>query len=141
MVVLRGLAATTFALAAFASISLTASIAVGPMRAEASSPAAAVASRAATGRTRMAILRAVDPGYPGPQRCLLVRVTTKDGGNWATVGFNPVNSCAQWGFNGVNIAHRVRGRWRNVTSGSAMIPCGRYGIPPAVRRDLGLPCR
>lgn len=105
-------------------------------------PAVAVASRAATGSTRTAIERAVAPAYSGPQRCRLVDVTTKDGGNWATMSFNPANerSCGRWAFNGVDIAHRARGRWHNVTSGSAQIPCGRIGVPVAVRRDLHLPC-
>jgi hypothetical protein len=106
-------------------------------------PAVAVARRLATGTTRTAIERVAVPGFDGPQRCLIVAVTTKDGGNWATVGFNGADyrSCASWGLNGVYILHRARGRWRNVTSGSALIPCGRFGIPVAVRRDLALPCR
>jgi hypothetical protein len=108
-------------------------------------PAVAVASRVATGRTRTAIERAAAPMLSGgiPQRCLLVEVTTKDGGNWATVAFNAVNyrSCGRWGFNGVDIEHRARRTWHYVTSGSALIPCGRLGIPIAVRRDLHLPCR
>ena len=69
-------------------------------------------------------------------------MTTKDGGNWATVGFNGVHyrSCGRWGFNGVVILRRARGRWDYVTAGSAMLPCGRLGIPVAVRQDLHLPC-
>lgn len=106
-------------------------------------PAVAVASRVATGSSRTAIERAVAPGYDGPQRCLLVEVTTRDGGNWATISFNPANerSCEGRQFNGLDIAHRAHGRWHNVTSGSAQIPCGRLGIPVAVRQDLHLPCR
>ena len=103
----------------------------------------AAASRIATGALRTAIVRAGDPSFSGPQRCLVVRVTTKDGGNWATVGFNAASagSCARWGFNGVAIVHRARSRWRSVTAGSAEIPCGHFGIPVAVRADLRLPCR
>ena len=103
----------------------------------------AAASRIATGSLRTAIVRAGDPSFSGPGYCLVVRVTTKDGGNWATVGFNAAraNSCTRWGFNGVDIVHRAHSRWRSVTAGSAEIPCGRFGIPVAVRTDLRLPCR
>ena len=108
-------------------------------------PAVAVASRVATGSTRNAIDRAAAPQLPSgiPERCLFAQVTTKDGGNWAEVGFNgnAGQSCGRWAFNGVNIEHRARGTWRYVTSGSALIPCGRLGIPVAVRQDLHLPCR
>jgi hypothetical protein len=77
-----------------------------------------------------------------PQRCLLVRVTTVGGHDWATVGFNVARSslCNRYGFNGVAIVRRVRGRWHFVTAGSAMIPCGKLGVPVAVQRDLRLPC-
>ena len=108
-------------------------------------PAVAVASRVATGSTRTAIDRAAAPQLPGgiPQRCLLADVTTKDGGNWATAGFNGTHcpSSERWAFNGVVIVHRARRTWHYVTAGSALIPCGRIGIPIAVRRDLHLPCR
>ena len=107
-------------------------------------PAMAVASRVATGSTRTAIERIVAPqGSSIPQRCVLVEVTTKDGDNWATWGFNGAHysSCGRWGFNGVDILQRAHGHWKAVTSGSAMIPCGRFGIPLAVRQDLHLPCR
>lgn len=108
-------------------------------------PAVAVASRVATGSTRNAIDRAAAPQLPPgvPERCLFARVTTKDGGNWAGVGFNGLRyrSCGRWGFNGVVILRRARGGWEYVTSGSALLPCGRLGIPVAVRQDLHLPCR
>lgn len=108
-------------------------------------PAVAVAGRVATGGTRTALDRAAAPQLPAgvPERCLFAQVTTKDGGNWAAVGFNSVDyrSCERWGFNGVVILRRVRGRWDYVTDGSAMVPCGRFGIPAAVRQDLRLPCR
>lgn len=108
-------------------------------------PAVAVASRVATGSTRKAIERVAAPQLPVgiPRRCLYAEVTTKDGGNWASVGFNSSHyrSCERWGFNGVVILRRARRRWDYVTEGSAMIPCGRFGIPVAVRRDLHLPCR
>lgn len=108
-------------------------------------PALAVASRVATGSTRNAIDRAAAPQVPSgiPERCLFAQVTTKDGGNWAEVGFNgpQYRSCERWGFNGVVILRRTRGRWHYVTSGSALIPCGRLGIPVAVRQDLHVPCR
>lgn len=107
-------------------------------------PALAVASRIATGSTRAAIERVVAPqGSSIPQRCVFVEVTTKDGGNWAIYGFNSANyrSCGRWGFNGVDIVQRAHGQWKAVTSGSAMIPCGRFAIPVAVRQDLHLPCR
>lgn len=107
-------------------------------------PAIALASRVATGATRTAIERAAGNGYTGiPQRCLLVEITTKDAGRWATVGFNGARAqtCAKWGFNGVSIMHRRLGRWHYVTAGSAGIPCGRFHIPVAVRQDLHLPCR
>jgi hypothetical protein len=108
-------------------------------------PAVAVASRVATGSTRTAIDRAAAPQLPSgiPERCLAAEVTTKDGGNWATVGFNgpQYRSCERWGFNGVVILRRTRGRWHYVTSGSALIPCGQLGIPVAVRQDLHVPCR
>jgi hypothetical protein len=107
-------------------------------------PAAAVARRVATGSTRNAIDRAAAPQLPPgvPERCLFAQVTTKDGGNWATVGFNgpQYRSCESWGFNGVVILRRARGRWDYVTAGSALLPCGRFGIPVAVRQDLHLPC-
>jgi hypothetical protein len=108
-------------------------------------PAVAVASRVATGSTRIAIERAaMGSGYTRfPQRCLAAEVTTKGGGNWATVAFNAVNyrSCERWAFDGVGIVHRALGRWHLVDGGSAQFPCGRLGIPIAVRRDLHLPCR
>ena len=106
-------------------------------------PAMAVASRLATGSTRTAIERVAAPQSTTPQRCVLVEVTTRDGGNWATYGFNGANyrSCGKWGFNGVDILRRAHGEWTSVTSGSAMIPCGRFAIPVAVRQDLHLPCR
>ena len=107
-------------------------------------PAVALASRIATGSTRTAIERAAGSQLArAPQRCLLVEVTTKDGGNWATVGFNGAQymSCARYGFNGVDFMHRARGHWHYVTSGSAQVPCGRFAIPVAVRQDLRLPCR
>lgn len=108
-------------------------------------PAVAVASRVATGSTRTAIDRAASPQLPPgiPERCLFARVTTKDGGNWATVGFDGLRyrSCGRWGFNGDVILRRARGRWQYVTAGSALLPCGRFGIPVAVRQDLHLPCR
>jgi hypothetical protein len=108
-------------------------------------PAVAVASRVATGGTRNAIDRAAAPQVPQgiPERCLFAQVTTKDGGNWAEVGFNgpQYRSCGRWGFNGVVILRRTRGRWHYVTAGSAMLPCGRLGIPVAVRQDLHVPCR
>jgi hypothetical protein len=108
-------------------------------------PAVAVASRVVTGSTRTAIDRAAAPQLPGriPQRCLLAEVTTKDDGNWAAVWFKETNSrsCGRWAFNGVVIVHRARRTWHYVTAGSALIPCGRLGIPIAVRRDLHLPCR
>lgn len=108
-------------------------------------PAVAVASRVATGGTRTALDRAAAPQLPAgvPERCLLAQVTAKNGGNWATVGFNgpDYRSCERWGFNGVVVLRRVRGRWDYVTSGSALLACGRLGIPVAVRQDLHLPCR
>jgi hypothetical protein len=107
-------------------------------------PGVAVASRHATGRTRNALDRAAAPQLPPgiPERCLVAQVTTKDGGNWATVGFNGLRyrSCGRWGFNGVVILRRAPGRWDYVTAGSALLPCGRLGIPVAVRQDLHLPC-
>src|SRR5947209_6651889 len=106
--------------------------------------ATAAASRVATDGTRSAIERVVAPAFAFavPQRCLVVLVTTKDGGNWGTVGLNLQNlrSCTRWAFNGVAIAHRVAGRWEYVGGGSADVPCGRLGIPVAVRVDLRLPC-
>ncbi len=107
-------------------------------------PAVAVASRVATGSNRNAIDQAAAPQLPPgiPDRCLAARVTTRDGGNWAEVGFNGLQrSCGRWGFNGVVILRRARGRWEYVTSGSALLPCGRLGIPVSVRQDLRLPCR
>lgn len=105
-------------------------------------PAAAVARRVVTGSTKTAIVRLVPTALPTPQRCLVVYVTTKDGGNWATVGFNNamLHSCIRWASNGVAIAHRVDERWKFVGAGSADIPCGRFDIPVAVREDLTLPC-
>jgi hypothetical protein len=109
-------------------------------------PVVAGASRIATGSLRSAIERATASQTPSntPQRCLTVKVTTKDGGNWATVGFHGVRDpsvCSHYGFNGVSVAHRTRHRWHYVTAGSAMIPCGKLRIPIAVQRDLRLPCR
>jgi len=106
--------------------------------------ATAAASQLATDGTRTAIERVVAPAFAFavPERCLLVRVTTDDGGNWGTAGLNLQNlgSCARWAFNGVAIAHRVGGRWEYVGGGSADIPCGGLGVPVAVRLDLRLPC-
>jgi len=107
-------------------------------------PAVAIASRVATGRTRSLLDRAAAPQLPAgiPERCLIARVTTKDGGDWANVGFNSLHyrACARWGFNGVVILRRARGRWEYLTEGSAQLPCRRFGIPAAVRQDLHLPC-
>ena len=107
-------------------------------------PAVAVASRMATGRTRKALDQAASGQLPSgiPERCLFARVTTKDGGKWAVVGFNSLQyrSCARWGFNGVVILRHARRRWDYVTEGSAITACGRFGIPVAVSRDLHLPC-
>ena len=108
-------------------------------------PTVAVASRLATGTARTAIERASAPQLPAgiPRRCLLAEVTTEDGGNWATVGFDGSHcpSAARWGFNGVVVVHRARGGWHYVTAGSSLLPCGRLGIPVAVQQDLHLPCR
>ena len=103
-------------------------------------PTVAVASRVATGITRTAIDQAAGLVYP--DRCLIARITTKDGGNWAGVSFNAAKqrSCKDSAFTGVNVVHRVGGRWQYVTSGSAGIRCVRRGIPVAVRQDLHLPC-
>jgi hypothetical protein len=103
-------------------------------------PAVAVASGVATGSTRAAILRSAGLVYP--DRCLIARITTRDGGNWAGVSFNAAKqrSCKDSAFNGVDVVRRVGGRWHYVTSGSADIPCSRLGIPDAVSRDLHLPC-
>lgn len=103
----------------------------------------AIAARIAGGSLRAAIVRAGFPTFSGPQHCLVVRVTTRDGGNWATVGFNAAQAvaCGRWGFDGVAIVHRAHARWRSVGAGSAEIPCGRLGVPAAVRKDLRLPCR
>ena len=110
-------------------------------------PAVANASRVATGSTKTAIIRAdrsspVHDGRFPPQRCLIARITTKDGGDWAKVSFNAAeqHSCADWVFNGADVMQRAGGRWHYVTSGSAGLQCGRYGIPVAVRLDLNLPC-
>lgn len=110
-------------------------------------PAVANASRVATGSTKTAIIRAdrsspVHNGRFPPQRCLIARITTKDGGDWAKVSFNAAkqHSCADWVFNGADVMQRAGRRWHYVTSGSAGLQCGRYGIPAAVRLDLHLPC-
>jgi hypothetical protein len=105
-------------------------------------PAAAVASRVATGSTRTAVIRAAGSFFTRiPRRCLTVEVTTKDGGNWATVSFNAANirSCERSAFNSVAIVHRAHRRWHDVGAGS-LIYCGRLGIPVAVRHDLTMPC-
>ena len=110
-------------------------------------PAVAVASRVATGSTRNAIDRAAAPQLPPgiPDRCLYAKVTTKDGGKWAEVGFNgPNRSCDFWAFRATVILHRAHGRWHYVMEAarnSAPLPCGRFSIPVAVQRDLHLPCR
>jgi hypothetical protein len=102
-------------------------------------PAVAVAERVATGSTRKAVIRALAAKSTTPARCLIVRVTTKDGGNWADVTFN-ARLCKNSVFEGIfGIAHRTHGRWHRVTAGSA-ISCGKFGIPVAVQRDLRLPC-
>jgi hypothetical protein len=73
-------------------------------------PAVAVASRAATGSTRTAIERAVAPAYSGPQRCRLVDVTTKDGGNWATgASTQPTSAPADAGRSTVSISRTALG--------------------------------
>ncbi len=110
-------------------------------------PAIAVASRFATGSTRTAIDRVAAPQLPPgiPDRCLYAKVTTKDGGKWAEVGFNgPNRSCDFWAFRAVVILDRVHGHWHYVMAAalnSALLPCGRLGIPVAVQQDLHLPCR
>jgi hypothetical protein len=107
-------------------------------------PAVAVASRVATGSTRTALDRAAAPQVPSgmPERCLHAQVTTKEGGNWAEVGFNGLHhrSCGRWAFNGVVVLRHARRRWEYVTSGSVQLQCGRLGIPVGVREDLHLPC-
>jgi hypothetical protein len=105
-------------------------------------PALATAERVATGTTRKAVIRAL-ASKDIPARCLIVQVTTKDGGNWAEVAFNAAHyhSCTNWILlvDGIGIAHRTHGRWHRVTGGSA-ISCRQFGIPRAVQRDLHLPC-
>jgi hypothetical protein len=110
-------------------------------------PAVANASRVATGSTKTAIIRAdrsspVHNGRFPPQRCLIARITTKDGGDWAKVSFNAAkeHSCADWVFNGADVLQRAGRRWHYVTSGSADIQCGQLRIPVAVRLDLHLAC-
>jgi hypothetical protein len=77
-------------------------------------PGAAIARQIVTGTTKTAIVRTVPTALPTPQRCLVVYVMTKDGGNWATMGFNNamLQSCIRWAANGVAIVHLVDGRWR-----------------------------
>lgn len=101
-------------------------------------PAVAVARRVATGSTRAAIERAAI-GHGEPQRCVLVYVTTKDGGNWATAALNP--RCPRVA-QGVGIVHRTHGSWRLVTGGSAFgcRELRQLGMPVAVRHDLRLAC-
>ena len=109
-------------------------------------PAVAIASRVATGSIATAIDRAAAPQLPPgiPDRCLHATVTTKDGGNWAEVGFSgPNRSCDFWAFRAVVVLDRAHGRWHYVMAAalnSALLPCGRLGIPVAVRQDLHLPC-
>lgn len=101
-------------------------------------PTVAVARRVATASTRVAIEHA-SLGYRGPQRCVLVYVTTKDGGNWATAAIK--NTCTG-AVGGLAIAHRTHGRWHLADGGSAFgcRELRRLGMPAAVRRDLHLPC-
>lgn len=108
-------------------------------------PAVAVASRIATGNTKKAIDRALTAELGGiPGRCLVVRVTTKDGGNWANVSSNLAAAhsvlCAKHVFNGFDIVRRTHAHWHYVTGGSVAINCAHFGIPVAVRKDLRLDC-
>ena len=96
-------------------------------------PTVAVARRVATGSTRTAIERGVAQAYEGPQRCRLVEVTTRDRNAWGRLlRRRRLSLLPTLGVNGVDIAHRAHGRWHNVTSGSADIPCGHLEIPAAV---------
>lgn len=106
-------------------------------------PAVAAASQSATGRTRRAIERVLFPGGPpaAPQRCLLIEVTTKDGGNWATFAADSsARACAHWVANGEALLHRSRGRWREAAGGDYPFPCAKLRVPAAVRQDLHLSC-
>jgi hypothetical protein len=108
-------------------------------------PAAVGASTIAGGSLQTAIEKAASSQTPSrvPQRCLVVRVTTTAGHDWATVGFSGArypSLCNRYGFNGVAVVRRVHGSWHFVTAGSAMIPCAKFGIPAAVQHDLRIPC-
>lgn len=106
-------------------------------------PAVAVASRIATGKLRVAIVKAAakEMATGIPQSCLVVRVTTIGPGNWATVGLN-YRTAACNVVNGIVVVHRVRGRWHFVDEGSSMpmTECKKDSIPVAVQRDLRIPC-
>ena len=103
----------------------------------------AVASRPATGKIRVAIEKAAAKGMSAgiPQSCLVARVTTIGGGNWATVALNLRRAACNLG-NGIVVVHRVRDTWRFVDAGSSMprTECQKDGIPIAVQHDLRIPC-
>lgn len=106
-------------------------------------PAAAAARRLAHGKQKAAIIAAIRRAHDiGPSQtasCMRVYVSTVNR-NWAEMQFIFVRRCERQDANGVSVVHRIHGRWRFVTAGSAF-SCPIPGhIPPRVQRDLRLAC-
>ncbi len=80
-----------------------------------------------------------------PLRCTRVYVSTVDSA-WGSESYLGGRSCLRWAANGIAIVHRIAGRWRFVTSGSAFLRCpiraanGAGTVPNRVARDLTGAC-
>jgi hypothetical protein len=104
-------------------------------------PAGAIARQGVSGARKAPIVKA---GLGGniPIQCAAVYISTVSR-FWASVTFQPTRGwssrCEQYGSNGVEILHHVRGRWRVVTGGSS-ITCPVPHVPASIVRDLRIPC-
>lgn len=106
-------------------------------------PGVALARRRATGDTKIAVIAAVrragQIGTSQTASCLRVYVSTVNS-TWATMQFVYTRPCERKDGNGVAVVHRIHGRWRFVTAGSAF-PCPIPGhVPKRVQVDLRLVC-
>jgi hypothetical protein len=99
-------------------------------------PALAQADRAPTKREKAAIARAADV----PKRCLRVRVSTVNR-RWASAyRRNAREGCERWQADGVAVFKRRKtGGWKFVVAGSSF-ECPVPRVPPAVVKDLDIPC-
>jgi hypothetical protein len=106
---------------------------------------AAFAHRLATRAERAAMLyhpgnRTGSPGPVGepkrfPARCALADIATVvPGSQWGGYGFDShAAGCTRFGFDGVSIEHKIRGRWYVLWEGSSGTPSN---VPRAIFNDI-----